>query len=82
MKQKINTNSSTFTELVGVSDALPKMLWYRYFMEAQGYAVEDMYVYQDKKSTILLENNGMILVGKGPNHIIKYFFITEKMIQK
>ena len=47
MKQKINTLSSTYAELVGVSDALPKMLWCRYFMESQGYDVEDVYVYQD-----------------------------------
>ena len=59
MKQKINTSCSTHAELVGVSDALPKMLWCRYFMEAQGYAVEDVYVYQDNQSAILLENNGM-----------------------
>ena len=41
MKQKINTLSSTHAELLGVSDALPKMLWCRYFMKAQGYIVEE-----------------------------------------
>ena len=46
-KQKISTSSSTHTELVGVSDALPKMLWCRYFMEAPDYAVEDIYVHQN-----------------------------------
>ena len=45
MKQKINTSKSTYAELVGVSDALPKMLWCRYFMEAQKYKVQDVYVY-------------------------------------
>ena len=34
VKQKINTSSSTHAELVGVSDALPKILWCRYFMKA------------------------------------------------
>ena len=46
MKQKINTNSSTHSEVVGVFNALPKILWCRYFMEAQAYTVEDIYVYQ------------------------------------
>ena len=59
VKQKINTSSSTYAELVRVSDALPKILCCRYFMEAQSYAVEDVYVYQDNQSAILLENNCM-----------------------
>ena len=44
VKQKINASSSTEAELVGVSNALPKMLWCRYFMEHQGYIVEVVYV--------------------------------------
>ena len=79
VKQKINTSSSTHAELVGVLDALPKMLWCRYFMEAQGYHVEDVYVYQDNQSAILLENNGARSIGKGSRHIkIKYFLSVIK----
>ena len=49
-------------------------------MEAQGYLVEDVYVYQDNQSAILLENNGARSIGKGSRHIrIKYFFITDKV---
>ena len=82
-KQKIMTSSSTEAELVGISDALPKILWCRYFMKAQGCIVEDVYVYQDNQSTILLENNGMKSVGKGSRHIrIKYFFATDKIKDK
>ena len=83
VKQKINTPSSTHAELVAVSDALPKMLWCRYFMESQNYAVEDVYVYQDNQSAILLENNGMQSCGKNSRHIkIKYFFVTDKVKNK
>ena len=46
-KQKVMTSSSTEAELVGVSDALSKILWCRQFMEGQGCTVEDVYVYQD-----------------------------------
>ena len=82
-KQKFVTSSSTEAELVGVSDSLPKILWCRHFMESQGYIVEDVYVYQDNQSTILLENNGIKSVGKGTMHVkIKYFFVTDKIKDK
>ena len=54
-RQKLNTNSSTESELVGVSDGIPKMIWTRYFMEAQGYNIEDLYICQDNQSAMLLE---------------------------
>ena len=70
------TSSSTEAELVGVPDTLPKILWCRHFMEAQGCIVEDVYIYQDNQSAILLENNGIKSMGKGTRHIkIKYFLL-------
>ena len=57
-KQKLVTRSSTDCELVGVHDVLPQILWTRHFLGAQGYSIKDMVVYQDNKSTMLLENNG------------------------
>ena len=79
-KQKLNAGSSTEAELIGVADAMPKMMWCRHFMEEQGYLVKDVYVYQDNESAILLEENGMQSVGKGSRHInIKYFFATDKV---
>ena len=52
-------------------------------MEAQGYQVEDVYVYQDNQSAILLETNGMKSVGKNSRHIrIKYFFVTDRVKDK
>ena len=33
-KQKLNTKSSTEAELIGADDAMPQMLWTRYFLEA------------------------------------------------
>lgn len=82
-KQKIVTSSSTKAELVGVSDSLPKILWCLHFMEAQGCIVEDVYVYQDNQSAILLENNGTKSMGKGTRYVkIKYFFVTDKIKNK
>jgi hypothetical protein len=40
-KQKINIRSSTESELVGADDAIPQMLWTRYFLEGQGYKVDE-----------------------------------------
>eukprot|EP00804_Cyclotella_cryptica_P008702 CCRYP_018543-RA/>CCRYP_018543-RA protein AED:0.42 eAED:0.42 QI:0/0/0/1/1/1/2/0/192 len=57
-KQKLNVRSSAEGELVGIDDALPWMLWCRYFIEAQGYTVEQNILYQDIKSTIQLAKNG------------------------
>ena len=42
VKQKLNTTSSNEAQLGGVSDGMPKMIWSKYFMEAQGYTVEDV----------------------------------------
>jgi Reverse transcriptase (RNA-dependent DNA polymerase) len=79
-RQKINTKSSTEAELVGVNDILPQALWTRYFLEAQGYAVDESVVYQDNKSTILLAENGKASSGKRTRHInIRYFFIKDRV---
>ena len=43
-KQKINTKSSTESELVALEDALTTILWTLYFIEAQGYSVEKYYL--------------------------------------
>ncbi len=38
-KQKLNTQSSTESELVGVDDMMPIVVWSWYFLMAQGYGV-------------------------------------------
>jgi hypothetical protein len=79
-KQKLNVRSSTEGELVGVDDALPLILWGRYFIESLGYSVEQVILYQDNKSTILLANNGRWSASKRTKHIkSRYFFIKDKV---
>ena len=79
-KQKINTRSSTESELVGVDDAMPQILWSLYFIQAQGYDTTHAVVYQDNKSAILLETNGKFSSSKRTKHIkMKYFFIKDKV---
>jgi hypothetical protein len=51
-------------------------------MEAQGYHVEDNILFQDNKSSMLLERNGKASSGKRTKHInIRYFFITDRVSQ-
>ena len=79
-KQKLNTRSSTESELVGVDDMMPSILWSRYFLKAQGYKVSDNIIFQDNKSTMLLERNGKASSSKRTQHInVRYFFITDRI---
>ena len=79
-KQKLNTRSSTESELVGVDDCMPAVCWTRYFLEAQGYGVVENIVFQDNQSAILLEKNGKQSSGKKTRHMdIRYFFITDNI---
>jgi hypothetical protein len=77
-KQKLNTRSSTETEIVGADDFMPAICWTRYFMKAQGYQIKDNILFQDNKSAILLEKNGKALSSKRTKHInIRYFFYYQ-----
>jgi Reverse transcriptase (RNA-dependent DNA polymerase) len=79
-KQKINTRSSTETEVVAVDDLMPIILWTNYFLEAQGYGTTSSILYQDNKSAILLENNGRKSSSKRTKHIhMRYYFITDRI---
>ena len=40
-KHKLNTGSSIEAELVSIADVLGMMMWRKYFMEAQGYTIEN-----------------------------------------
>ena len=79
-KQKLNTRSSTESELVGVDDLMSLILWSCNFLRVQGYSVKDNILYQDNKSAILLERNGKLSSGKRTKHIaIRYFFVTDRI---
>jgi hypothetical protein len=82
-KHKLNTKSSTESEIVAADDVLPQMLWTLYFLEAQGYKIDDNILYQDNKSSILLETNGRGSSGKRTRHInVRYFFIADRVKSK
>jgi hypothetical protein len=79
-RQKLNTKSSTEGELVGVNDVMPQVLWTRYFLEAQGYDVQESITYQDNQSTMLLAMNGTASSSRRTCHInIRYFFVADRV---
>jgi hypothetical protein len=79
-KVKLNTQSSTKTELVTADMYMPKMLWTLYFIQNQGYGAEYIGLYQDNISTQLLMKNGRFSNGKKTKHIkTKFFFIKDNV---
>jgi hypothetical protein len=46
-RNKLNIISSTESELVGVSNMMPQIIWTKYFMNAQGYDIDENIVHQD-----------------------------------
>ena len=80
LKQKLNTRSSTESELVGVDDMMEKVLWIKLFLEEQGVHVEKNIVMQDNQSAIRLEENGRASAGKRTRALnIRYCFITDQV---
>jgi hypothetical protein len=78
-KQKLNTRSSTESELVAVDDYMQAICWTGYFLEAQGYGVHENILHQDNQSVILLEKNGKAFSSKRTKHIyIRFFFVTDR----
>ena len=79
-KQKLNTKSSTESELVGADTVLTRVIWGLNFIESLGYTVDHNIMYQDNQSTMRLETNGVLSSSKRTKHIhARYFFIADKV---
>jgi hypothetical protein len=82
-KQKLNTKSSTESEVVGASDYIPRTLWAKRFLEYQGFNLKRNIFYQDNKSAMKIEKNGRQSCGEKSRHInIRYFFIKDILKQE
>ena len=82
-KQKLVTRSSTESEVVGVFDILPQVLWTKKFLEDQGVEVKETILYQDNMSSMLLEWNGWQSSTKRTKHMdIHYFYVGEHIQNK
>ena len=79
-KQQLNTRSSTESEVVGVDDMITQVLWTKLFLLDQGYEVEKNIIYQDNKSSILLETNGRRSAGKRSRAMnVRYYFVADQV---
>jgi hypothetical protein len=75
-KQKLNSKSSTETEVIAVSEYVPYKLQLIYFIEGQGYNIKRKVLYQDNQSAMRMEHNGRNLCTGNSRHIsIRYFFV-------
>ncbi len=79
-KLKLNTRSSTKTELVTADMFTPEMIWSLHFIQAQGYKAECVGLYQDNISTQLLIKNRKMLSGKKTKHIKAKFFLIKDRV--
>jgi hypothetical protein len=81
-KQRLMTKSSTESELVGMSDAIPMIIWFSNFLEAQGYKFHPPIIYQDNQSTIVLANKGKSTSDRTRHIDIRYFFVKDLIDRK
>ena len=78
-KQGMNTRSSTEAEVIAADETVGSMVWTGLFMEAQGYPLMNNILYQDNRSAMLLETNGLRSAGKRSHHLnIRYFFVADQ----
>ena len=73
-KQKLNTRTSTKSEIVGVDQLMPSVLCTSIFLESQVYGVTKNIIYQDNKSDILLEKNGKVSSSERTKNINIIYF--------
>ena len=79
-KQKLNTTTSTESEVVGAAEYLPLVVWLMKFLEHQGYKVQSRVLYQDNISAIRLEKNGQRSSSRRTKQIdIKYFWVKDRL---
>ena len=77
-KQKCNTKSLTETDTIALHDKLSDMIWMRYFIECQGYSIDECIIFQDNMSALSLEKNERMSSSKRTKHIkVKYFLIKD-----
>ena len=77
-KQKSNTKSSTKTKIIALHDKLSDVIWMRYFVECQGYTIDECIIFQDNMSALSLEKKGWMSSSKRTKHIkAKYFRIKD-----
>ena len=65
---------------MGVDNVLPQVISTRNFLLGQGWTVNENLVYQDNKSAILIETNGVASSSRRTRHIdIRFYFVKDRI---
>ena len=79
---KVNTRSSTETEVVAVARYMPEVLWTMYFLRDQGYPVCLSKIVQDNEAAQLLETSGKFSSTRRTKHFKnKLFYVKDQVDQ-
>ena len=68
-RHRINSRSSIKSDIIGVDDNMPGVLWELRLLGAQGFKVNKNIVYQDDQNAILMDRNGKYSCGNKTRHI-------------
>jgi len=80
LKQKLNSRSTTETEVIGASDYMPFTIFTKSFLSAQGYEMKEGMFYQDNEAAEKLEKNGKASSSQKTRHIdIRYFWMKDRI---
>ena len=79
-KQKMNTKSTTESEIVGVSEYILYKIHMLNILAGQGYDLRKKVLYQDNESAIHLIKNGRnSCTGNSQLISIRYFFVKDRI---
>ncbi len=73
-KMKCNGRSLSKTELISLHNYLLDVIWTKYFVECQGYEIDECVIFHDNMSALSLEKNGRISSSKQTKHVQAKFF--------
>jgi hypothetical protein len=77
-KQKLVAKSSTEAELIAASDSVSTAIHCRNFLEAQGYKLPPVTVFQDNMSTIAMIRAGKPTSDRTRHVNIRFFFLHDR----
>ena len=80
--QKLNSKSSSESELIGLSDSSNQIIWTRNFLLGQGYHLPPATVFQDNQSTIKMIENGKSNSERTRHIAVRFYFIADRVASK
>lgn len=76
-KQKLTAQSASEAELIAAVDGAKKMMSMRNYLEARGYPISPMTLYQDNKASQFVIEKGVQSAKKLKHLHVKYFGLTD-----